>query len=178
MTPSFDESWEARQARLTELTHWMMTARLSLTTPEQTQTISVTWEEQPDAYHIRISGSFGQTGAMIQGSAHGVEVTTSEGTWRGPTLEDYASSELHLGLPFSALRYWLLGIPAPGDVQALSLNAQNRLETLSQFQWQLTYRDYDAQTDLPRRLRLEHEQWRINMVIQQWQLPSSLDARL
>jgi len=173
-----DESWAARQERLNDLTSWAMTARLSLTTPEQTQTLNVVWNEQPDQYRIRISGSFGQTGAMIYGSDTGVEVTTSDGVWQGETLEDFVSSELHLALPFNALRYWLLGIPAPGAITQLHIDTNHRLEQLSQYEWQLTYREYDTDTDLPRRLRLEHEQWRINMVIQQWQMPPQLEARL
>ena len=176
--PSSAEGWESRLDRLSQLNQWTLTARLALTTSEQSQTLTVHWAEHPDVYRIRISGSFGQTGALIRGSHEGVEITTAEGLWQGERLEDFVSSELHLTLPFTALRFWLLGIPAPGAVTQLTLDARHRLEHLEQYEWQISYRDYDAQTELPRRLRLEHEQWRINMVIQEWQLPTQLEAQL
>lgn len=166
-----DESWSERQIRLNEVKTWELNARMSLTTPEQTQSFNIQWQEQPEQYHIRVMSTFGQTGALIWGTPQGVEVTTADGTWSGARLEDYVSSELELSLPFSALRYWLLGIPAPGEIGQLQVDANQRLEQLTQHQWQLTYRGYDTQVDLPQRLRLEHQNWRLNVVIQSWDLP-------
>lgn len=175
---SIDRSWEDRQARLSELNTWQMTARLSLSSPEQTQTLNMDWQEWPDSYQIRLTSHFGQTIAVMTGNANSVSVTTQEGTWQGNTLEDFASHEYHLSLPFSAFRYWLLGLPAPGVLQDQILDANHRLVQLQQNDWLITYRDYDVHTDLPRRLRLEHEQWRINWLIQDWQLPANLAAAL
>lgn len=170
------ETWADRQSRLGELTQWTLSARVSINSPDQVQFFTIDWHEQPHQYQIRLTGSFGQTAALIQGSSLGVEVTTAEGTWTGNDLEDFGSSNLQLAIPFSALKYWVLGLPAPGATEDLVIDSNNRLQQLSQFDWVLTYRDYDAQANLPRRLQLEHENWRLNMVIQQWELPVKISA--
>lgn len=175
---SSDETWEARLDRVAALTQWRMQARLSLTTPEQSQILNVDWQENPNTYQIRISSNLGQTGAIIEGDTIGVVVTTSEGQWRGRRLEDFVHHQHHLSLPFSNLRYWILGIPAPAPLEIIQVDHHDRLETLVQSGWTITYRDYDAQTGLPRRIRLEQDQWRINWVVQQWNLPTPIEAAL
>ena len=77
-----------------------------------------------------------------------------------------------LQVPVTGLRYWILGLPAPGAERSRVLDGQGRLLSLEQNSWSMDYRGY---TDvdglsLPRKLFLRRDDLRVRLVVEQWRI--------
>jgi outer membrane lipoprotein LolB len=77
-------------------------------------------------------------------------------------------------LPVEYLRYWVIGIPAPGRAVIKSVDARGRLVELEQDGWRVTYPEYlgadnVAGEALPRRLVVSDPRLRIRVVVDEWQ---------
>ena len=74
--------------------------------------------------------------------------------------------------PLQSLRYWVLGVNDPAMGAERSLDGEHRLVRLQQDGWQVAYDEYMAvqRRWLPRRLTLTHQQLRLRLVINVWQL--------
>jgi outer membrane lipoprotein LolB len=110
----------------------------------------------------------------VDGSADDPEVKlrTSDGT----TLESQAAwdeLEHRLGAPVPAgsLRYWILGIAAPGEHEWHPADAQG-MTALDQAGWRIEYQQYSAESGarVPTRIRAASGDTRVRIVIDRWQL--------
>ena len=89
------------------------------------------------------------------------------------SAEELLGTRLGWSLPVSGLRYWLLGLPAPGlPVVKSSLDSFGRLLRLSQGGWQIRYLDYKwiENLALPGKIFVEHPKLRLRLVIDHWHL--------
>jgi outer membrane lipoprotein LolB len=86
-------------------------------------------------------------------------------------------AELGFMPPFEALRYWVLGLPAPGDAPtARSDGVDGRLAQLDQQQWQIRYERWmpvatdEGEAQLPQRLTATREDVRLRVFVDKWRL--------
>jgi outer membrane lipoprotein LolB len=73
-------------------------------------------------------------------------------------------------LPIDDLRYWLLGVPAPGTAFELTLNSQDRAERVSQSGWTIDfdgYRTVDGEL-LPDKLVMRRDGVRVRIAVDHW----------
>ena len=99
----------------------------------------------------------------------GVKLLGSDGTYLNADaalLE--MQSDLGASLPITLLRYWMLGVEAPGEYHWLS-PARNLLE---QAGWQISYEEWvrRGELKLPARIQLVNGTTRILLVVQSWDL--------
>ena len=75
-------------------------------------------------------------------------------------------------VPVRALRYWVLGLPAPGPVKGRSLDRYGRLAKLSQSGWEIEFRDYQrsGSLELPVRIFVTNHRARVRLAIGHWEL--------
>ena len=76
-------------------------------------------------------------------------------------------------LPVAELRYWLVGVPAPGLAHQETVGDDGRLAGLEQAGWRLRYSRYAAVGGLalPVRIEIESETARLRLVVSSWRLP-------
>ena len=69
-----------------------------------------------------------------------------------------------------SLRYWVLGRPAPGPVDALQLDAANRLHVLRQDGWEIEYTEYRPVPpwSLPVKLKARRGDVELRLAISDW----------
>jgi len=80
------------------------------------------------------------------------------------------ASKLGFDPPLQSLRYWILGVPEPGQPAQESLDAQQRLSALQQDGWQIQYTDYMSVGGewLPSKLTLQRQGVRLRLVVDGW----------
>lgn len=122
--------------------------RMSVRTPDQTFSGSVSWVRTNGEETLLLSGPLGQGAAEIRRQDGHVTLKTADG---GEIIEDsderLMERVLGLRLPLQGLVYWLSGQPRPGMAFKAGTDQEGRVESLDQDGWHIEYgqfRRYDA----------------------------------
>ena len=165
-------AWQQHREQLAGLDRWSIDGRIAIQTGNEGWHASLEWQQRGDGYTIALSGPFGQGAVRLEGDGDRVTLRTGEDEALvddDPELLLYR--QLGWRVPVNALRYWVLGIPAPGP-EVHELNAQGFLARLQQAGWNIEFRDYARQGDraLPGKVFVSNHQARVRLVIDQWTL--------
>jgi outer membrane lipoprotein LolB len=158
---------KARDA--SELTHWIAKGRIGVSGVEQSGSGGFTWTQQAERSSVQVQGPLGTGTLQMEFDGRQLSLHTADGAQYDA---DQALTELQarlgVAVPISELRYWLVGLAAPGN-HAWSGTDNSVLE---QSGWHIVYGPWLQQDTLglPGKLVLTHDQLRIVMVVQQWQL--------
>jgi outer membrane lipoprotein LolB len=170
-TPPSD--WLSVRTSRQALTHWQMSGRAAVATESQGWSAGVTWKQADQVSDLNVQGALGVGGVHVRSDGESLDVETSKG--EKASGEDATSAlerTLGVALPISSLRYWLLGVPAPGSDAQEDLDPQGRLASLKQNGWSMTYDRYALQGNdwLPGRVRLESGPVRVKVLVDHWSL--------
>ncbi|HVF16940.1 MAG TPA: lipoprotein insertase outer membrane protein LolB [Steroidobacteraceae bacterium] len=161
---------------LEQLDRWQARGRIGVSGPDGGGSGSFEWQQRADAASVQIRGpvGIGSVRLEVSGDAEHPDLRLQAGD--GAMLEsDAAWSELEtrLGasLPAGNLRFWLLGLAAPG-AHEWQPPADDGSVTLEQQGWRIDYQRYseDAGAKLPTRLRATSGDARVRIVVDRWQL--------
>lgn len=162
--------------RIEQLERWQARGRIGVSGPEGGGSGSFDWQQEQDKANVQIRGpvGIGSVRLEVRGESDDPELQLQTGD--GATLEsDAAWTELEtrLGarLPAGNLRYWLLGLAAPGAHQWSEPNEAGEL-SLEQQGWRIDYQRYSNEfgAKVPVRLRASSGGARVRIVIDRWQL--------
>ena len=162
-------AWEARRELLARIDRFTLQARVSSGGMFGVKG-NLSWRQQGDVFDMHVAGPFGIGAASLRGKGKQIEIRTSK---RTITTED-PERELHdrLGwtFPVTHLRYWVLGVPAPGSKADVAYDREGRLESLEQDDWTLEVSEYQqaGALQLPRKFEVANEEVRIKVVIDAW----------
>ncbi len=170
---------EAARDELRDAIHaldgWAVSGRAAVQADGESVSLSLRWrEERPDAYVLDLSGPFGAGAVRITGSAR--HATLEDGRGEAVTAaRPEALLAAHTGryLPVSALRYWMVGIPAPQlPLDGESLDSRGRPEHLEQDGWDVRYYGWDEVDGLylPRRVDLQKGAKRVRVALTGWEV--------
>ncbi len=161
--------WNARQAALGQIRSWSLKGRF-VTEGALSSRGSVRWTQTDEAFELLLTGPFGFGSAQVQGTPTAVEIRT--GGERQIAVDPQAAIAERFGLllPVAALRYWMLGIPAPGSAAVETLDEHGRLRILEQSGWRVQFGDYAAvaEHDLPHLLEASYGEQGVRFVIRAW----------
>ncbi|MGC3982050.1 MAG: lipoprotein insertase outer membrane protein LolB [Steroidobacteraceae bacterium] len=168
-TPRISGGSTARS--VSELRDWTATGRIGVSSPEQSGSGGFTWTQQASASKVQLRGPVGVGSLVITSDGKNLSIQSSDGTqYDADAALAELQARLGAAIPVQQLRYWILGIAAPGAAS----NADASGNVLQQAGWRIEYGDW-LQRDglrLPAKLTLTREQLRIVMVVQSWQLES------
>lgn len=153
-----------------ELTRWQASGRIGISTPERSGSGGFIWQQDQRNSQIQLRGPVG-TGSLSvlieEGSL--LRLLASDGTaYDAEIAVQQLQDQLGADLPVAQLRFWLMGIAAPGDHQWHDAD-KNELE---QAGWQISYQQWTQRHDLrlPIKLVLMRDEVRIVLVVQTWSL--------
>lgn len=130
------------------------------------------WRQHADGtFDARIAGPLGAGAAALSGNPRHVEIRTANGVEASDDPEAWMLERAGWTLPLRGLRWWALGLPAPGSPAHTEVDGQGRLALLEQNGWTLLYTEYmdvDGMT-LPKRFEASNEQIRLKLLIDRWQ---------
>lgn len=166
-------SWLEHQQQIARLHYWTINGRLAVSNGTESWYLDLSWQQQGDAYVIKLIGPLGAGQIQLHGDQSGVVL--DDGKHR-PQYADDAESLLyeHTGLkiPVAGMLFWVRGIPDPqmssGSLDLLA----GKLKQLQQGGWQLQFRHYQQVNDtvLPQKLFMQRDDLEVRLVIDQWQL--------
>ncbi|MDA3922065.1 MAG: lipoprotein insertase outer membrane protein LolB [Salinisphaera sp.] len=165
-------AWQHRQGELAKFKSWSLQGRVA-TGQLLGWTGNLSWRQRDDQFDVRLAGPLGAGGMRAHGTLAHVTIDTDDGR-HFVTNDPDALVERTLGwsFPLKPLRYWALGLPAPGGYKQISVNAKGRLKSVRQQGWRVAYLDYKtppgAAVALPRRVVLDNGKTRIRLVIDRW----------
>lgn len=129
------------------------------------------WRQRADdRFMLQLNGPFGVGAISIEGDAAGVWARTRDGSEFTTDPQGWMQAHLGWHLPLHGMRAWALGLPAPGAVDELAVDADGRLLSLRQAGWTLRYDSYQdvGHLQLPRKLQAQSESVRLRLVIDRW----------
>jgi len=166
-------SWPARRAALQSLHSWTLTGRIAVASGSEGFSGGLAWRQDGARSEIELRSPLGGTALSIRVDDPDFSVTDERGAaLDGEAARELLAAELGAPLPVGALRYWLVGAPAPGVDHRESIGSDGRLASLEQAGWQVRYARYEAVGGLalPARLELESGGVRLRLVAASWQL--------
>lgn len=171
--PAPTVAWSVRRPALQNLDRFGLHGRVAVAVGSQGFNAGLRWTQSAAVTHLALTGPLGAGGVEVTADGGDLSVVTSSGKRLGNAA---ARAELQdkLGFepPLTSLRYWVLGVPAPGAAASVQLDSQQRLTELTQDGWQVDYSSYMpvGAEWLPRLLTLRRAQVRVRMVVDGWQL--------
>ena len=173
-----NRNWQDHQALVEATTQWTLQGRLNIRQSNNSDTVSINWQQQEQQFEINLSGALGLGATMISGNQTMIRLQRdNEDPILAANLSELSRDYLGYEFPAEALYYWIRGIPSPDSTAALEFDENQLLTNLSQRDaqgnnWQLIYDRYqDAEgLSLPARIRMTHPDYRLTFIIQSWQI--------
>lgn len=169
--PGADAPWAEQHAALARLDRYGLDGRVAVAAGGEGFSASLRVQQRPRRSELALDGPLGIGGIRVALDEGEVQVTTS----RGEKLDgEQARAELErrLGfeLPLSELRWWLLGIPAPGDASVDADAVSGEIRAFTQKGWQVRIDSRVAGLGflLPRRVTAQREGARLRLLVEHW----------
>lgn len=170
---------EGEGRRPDDVDHFTLEGKVGWSHPEGRGSASLTWRQAGADFSLLLTGPMGQGAVRLQRNADGVRLDTPEGPRYAQNADLLLAETLGFTIPVEQARWWVLGIGAPEE-QAGPLRVRRRDEydrpvEVEQNGWQIEWSDRRllAGRALPRRVRLEHAETRLTLVVGAWTLPDS-----
>lgn len=173
-TPQQLQAWQAHQQRIaTHQNQWRFLGRFGASTEDDAWSGSIWWQQQQDDYRIQLAGPLQQGTIQLFGNKSESRLQLAESkTYRDGDAESLLLKYTGWTIPFSSLRYWVLGLPQPeGELQWVKLNDDGRIQSINNGFWRVEfqrYRNIDG-VDLPKKIVLERSDVKIRLVFDQWE---------
>lgn len=162
---------------LSELSYWQARGRLGVSGAGNGGSGSFAWEQDDDRTNLQIRGPIGIGSVRLQMSgsalAPDLKLATSDGqTFRAESAWQELETRLGARVPAGKLRYWMLGLPAPGEYRWLA-DTGSDMPTLEQDGWRIEYQYADGSDEpggarLPRRIQAASGDARVRIVVDRW----------
>jgi outer membrane lipoprotein LolB len=170
--PTSTISWDEHQGLINQISHWNTSGKIGIRTPNDSQSASLSWDQNQQAYKISLKGPLGQGGATISGNQYSstLEIPGEQPLAAG-SPEELLNLRLGWEIPVKDAQYWVKGVPSPNSTYDLELE-DNRLAKLNQQGWQIEYHSYvdGNQTSLPRKLTMTREELKLTLILRNWRI--------
>ncbi|HEU4778825.1 MAG TPA: lipoprotein insertase outer membrane protein LolB [Steroidobacteraceae bacterium] len=169
--PGPDAPWPEQRAALEKLDRYGLNGRVAVAAQGQGFSASLRYQQQPRRSNLALDGPLGIGGLRVEVEGEGISIATS----RGEKLDgDAARVELErrlgFALPLAELRWWLLGIPAPGEVSINEDGGSGEIRDFTQNGWRVSINSRAAGLGfaLPQRLTAERDGARLKLLVENW----------
>jgi outer membrane lipoprotein LolB len=161
---------------LEHLDRWQARGRLGVSGPENGGSGSFDWQQRGDRTQVQIRGPVGVGSVRLELHGDPSSPALTLETADGRKLESTAAwdeLEARLGAPVPAgnLRYWMLGLAAPGEHQWHEPGPDG-VVTLEQGGWRIDYQRYSTEPGarVPVKMSASNGAARVRIVVDRWQL--------
>ncbi|MCB1734109.1 MAG: outer membrane lipoprotein LolB [Gammaproteobacteria bacterium] len=161
------------QRRVAEIGKWTVKGRIGLIRGEEGWHAGLSWSQRGAAYEIDLDGPVGQAALRLIGDDQLITLfLPDEAPMSADTPERLVRDNLGWELPVSGMRWWIKGQTQPDASSVNTLDELGRLQEIKQADWKVLFLDYQSVdgVDLPRKIRLEHPELTIKLVLHQWSL--------
>jgi outer membrane lipoprotein LolB len=161
---------------LAQLESWQARGRLGVSGPESGGSGSFDWQQRGDRTDLQIRGPVGVGSVRLQlrGDPGHPDLKLETGNGRKLESDDaWNELEARLGAPVPAgnLRYWILGLAAPGE-HVWHEQSSDGIVTLEQGGWRIDYQRYSTEPGarVPVKMNASNGTARVRIVVDSWRL--------
>lgn len=132
------------------------------------------WTQAGERLDLRITGPLGVGALAISGDGRKTEIRSKDGVIETANPQRTMQERLGWSLPLAQVRYWALGVPAPGvpddQPREVLLDDVGRALRFEQYGWRIEYTEYQTvnSLSLPRKLTLADGSRSFRLVIDEW----------
>lgn len=170
-SPAGLAAYQARAQALTEWTSWSFRGRLSIDNGEDGGSGRLTWRVRDDASQLDFRGAMGQGAWRLNITPGRALLERGDGSRvESGDLAGLVRAEVGWTVPVDALRFWVLGLEAPGGIEQMIADPQGRIQRLVQRGWTIEFDRYQQTegVELPGRIEAVRESFRIKLVAAAW----------
>ena len=147
--------------QLSDATQWRLDGKLGVKAQANSGNLSISWEQNNEAYEIGLYGPLGVTVAEVSGDADGAILTLPDHPpLRASSPEALVQEAMGYPLPVSPMRFWVRGMPAPGEFFEATADGFRQLG------WQVTIRQRDIWG--PVKIQIQRPEVRLLLVVKTW----------
>jgi len=170
--PGADAPWPEQRAALEKLDRYSLNGRVAVAANDQGFSGSLRYQQQPARADLAIDGPLGMGGLRVALAGDEVNVANSRGdNLDGSAARAELEQRLGFALPLAQLRWWLLGLPAPGEFTVDQDAVSGEIHGFTQDGWQLSIESRAPALGfaLPQRLTVRREGARLKLLVENWQ---------
>lgn len=170
--PGADAPWPEQRAALEKLDRYGLNGRVAVAANGQGFSASLRYRQRAGHSDLALDGPLGIGGLRVEIDGEDVEIATSRGEkLDGQAARDELERRLGFQLPLDELRWWLLGIPAPGEASVNQDGGSGEIRDFSQGGWRVSInsRAPGLGFSMPQRLTAEREGARLKLFVQGWE---------
>jgi outer membrane lipoprotein LolB len=169
--PGAEAPWPEQRAGLEKLDRYSLVGRVAVAASGQGFSANLRYAQKPRAANLSLDGPLGIGGLRVDMQGEDIHIATSRGE-KIEGAEARAELERRLGfaLPLQELRWWLLGIPAPGEVAVNADASSGEIRDFTQNGWRVSInaRSPGLGFAMPQRLTAEREGARLKLLVERW----------
>jgi outer membrane lipoprotein LolB len=170
--PGADAPWPQQRAALEKLDRYSLNGRVAVAANGQGFSASLRYEQMPRSSNLALDGPLGIGGLRVVLDGEELQIATSRGEkLDGEAARAELERRLGFALPLAELRWWLLGIPAPGETAVNQDAGTGEIHDFMQAGWRVSINSRAAGLgfSLPQRLTAEREGARLKLLVERWQ---------
>jgi len=166
---SAEAAWTQRQALLYATGQFQLQGRLAVKGGGLSG--SLRWRQDGPRFNLRLAGPLGAGALMLEGDEALVAIKGKDIDLVTSEPEQVLAARTGWRLPLQALRWWVLGVPAPQAPAEVQLDAVGRVLGFSQLGWQLAFGDYrEGEPALPGRIEARRDQTQATVIVESLRL--------
>ncbi len=167
--------WPVRRTELQALANWNLSGRVAIAARTEGFSGGLSWSQRGEQAEIELRKPMGGAAILVHVDGAQYAVTDERGaTHSGEDARRFIMENFRADapLPIAELRYWLVGVPAPGAPHQESIGQDQRLAALEQSGWRVRYDRYTAVGSLamPERIEITTEGLRLRVLVADWRL--------
>jgi outer membrane lipoprotein LolB len=174
--PGADAPWAEQRAALADFDRYALNGRVAVAANGQGFSASLRYQQMSERVQLSLDGPLGIGGLRVDAEGDDLEIASSRGDrFDGPAARAELERRLGFALPLREMRWWLLGVPAPGDA-AVNAADDGEIRDFTQAGWRVSInsRVPGLGFSLPQRLTAERmeeggERARLKLLVERWQ---------
>lgn len=158
------------------LQQWTASGRMALAAHGEGGSGSFTWEQRGAGATLSLRGPLGAGAMQVTTDGQTLGVTDAEGRRLGnEQAQGLLRQRLGMDLPLAELRYWMLGVAAPGSPASVADAAQAPRRVIEQSGWRIDYDTFQSAAGLalPQRFSATQGDVRLKVVVDDWVVGAS-----
>ncbi len=141
--PHPHRTWAAHRRKLRAIRGFRLAAQGGVRSGGHGGSLLLHWIVTPAASQMTGYGPFGRLIFRLRARPGAARLVTERGRFRGADAKVLLARATGWRLPVSGLRYWILGVPAPGSSARTRIDRAGLLASLRQAGWSIRYRRYE-----------------------------------
>lgn len=180
--PGADASWSEQRAALADFDRYALNGRVAVAANGQGFSASLRYQQIAERIEMSLDGPLGIGGVRVNADGDHLAIATSRGErLDGSAARDELERRLGFELPLREMRWWLLGVPAPGEA-LVNASDNGEIRDFTQAGWHVSIHSRVAGLgfSLPQRLTVERlgeggesgegaNRARLKLLVERWQ---------